>query len=113
MKSILEEVLEITGGDRRQSYGHPKPHLSAIATLWSTYLQRRGILTLFDKLSASDVALMMVLLKVDREANSHKRDNLVDIAGWAWAASECIEEPKGKYIEINPEDNIVEKLNGC
>ena len=34
-------------------------------------------------LSAEKVALCMVALKISRELNSHKRDNLVDMAGYA------------------------------
>lgn len=74
-KNILIEADEITGGGRQEDYGHPEDSFKKIADYWSVYL---GV-----DVQPCDVARMMVLLKVARQQNRPKRDNLVDIAGYA------------------------------
>lgn len=78
--SILEEALACTSGDRRRDYDHALPNHQRIAGYWNAHLKSVGIEGV---LSPADVALMMILLKVARQARTPKRDNLVDIAGYA------------------------------
>ena len=78
-KSILDEAQKIVEGSRQQEYGTPENSFSTIGKYWSAYLGR--------EVSAQDVAMMMVLFKVARESNQHKRDNLVDIAGYTACAA--------------------------
>ena len=75
MKTILDEAKEIIYGDREKKYGHPAKNLNQISRLWSMYLEH--------PVSAQDVCMMMILLKVARQSNAYTRDNLVDIAGYA------------------------------
>lgn len=77
-ENILQEADRITTRDRAEAYGHPSVECTRIAALWSTYL---GI-----HVEAEDVPIMMILLKISREVNAPKRDNLVDIAGYARVA---------------------------
>ena len=80
-KNILEEAIELTGGDRRRDYDHALPNHERIATLWNAYI---GIRKHSEApLTPADVATMMLLLKVARHAHNPKRDNLVDMAGYA------------------------------
>jgi len=79
-KSILEEALELTRGSRQKDYGHPVENFTKIANLWTAYLENKDECVI---LTPKDVALMMILFKVAREQSGHKRDNLVDIAGYA------------------------------
>ena len=72
--SILDEAKKTINGERQDSYGNPEDSFMLIADYWSTYLDK--------ELSASDVAIMMVLFKIARQQNQHKRDNLVDAAGY-------------------------------
>lgn len=81
-EQLLDEAKAIVCGDRDQQYGTPEDNFEIIAKLWSAYLE--GSVTPFD------VAMMMVLFKVAREATGqNKRDNLIDIAGYAACAAEC------------------------
>jgi hypothetical protein len=73
--NILLEANEITGGERNESYGHPRDDFTRTAKLWSAFL---GV-----EIKPQHIPLMMILLKVSREANKHKRDSIVDIAGYA------------------------------
>ena len=87
MKNVLEEANEITSGARRKSYGHPRENFDYTAKLWSAYL---GF-----ELAGEDVGMLMILLKIAREAHNKKRDNLVDICGYA-RTLELYEEADGK-----------------
>ena len=74
-ESIFAEADRIINNDRRQEYGSVSESFSNIALMWS------GILDI--KVSPKQVALCMITLKIQREKHLHKRDNLVDICGYA------------------------------
>lgn len=78
-KNILEIADELTGGDRQKDYGHPKDNFRRIAFLWGGYTDNHY--------TVEEVGMMMLLVKVARNRNEPKTDNLVDIAGYA----RCIE----------------------
>jgi hypothetical protein len=86
--SVLKEANAIIYGDREKTYGHPAKNLQAIATMWDVYINN----TNSDKITAKDVAAMMMLVKVARFANDPThRDNLVDICGYAALIERCDE----------------------
>lgn len=81
---VLEQAIE-TVYDRPDTHGEPEDSFDTIARLWMNYLHARG-----DggdgatTIEPHDVANMMVLLKVARNAEGHYHgDNYVDIAGYA------------------------------
>ncbi len=84
---ILKKAQQIVEGPRRKSYGDPKKNMSRVASLWTAYLSGRS------EIRPQDVAMMMVLFKVSREANAPNYDNLVDIAGYTAIAEECLYGP--------------------
>ena len=89
--SVLKEANAIIYGDREKTYGHPAKNLQAIATMWDVYINN----TNSDKITAKDVAAMMMLVKVARFANDPThRDNLVDICGYAALIERCDEVSK-------------------
>lgn len=88
-KSVTEEAHDVVEM-RREAYGHPYENLGTIARLWGEVF---GV-----AISPEDVAICMILVKVAREVNMHKRDNLVDICGYADCISE-IKEVRGEYNE--------------
>lgn len=75
MSDILEEANNVIAGPRQDAYGPPKENFTKIASMWKAYL---GV-----DVTAQDVAMMMVLLKVARVHNKPSRDTLVDIAGYS------------------------------
>lgn len=81
---VLLDAHTIINGERQNVYGAPEDSFKLIAQYWSTYLDSKGYALIDgrDIINADDVALMMTLLKVAREANQHKRDNIVDAAGY-------------------------------
>lgn len=86
-EDVLEEALRITGGDRMNSYGPPDQDFQRTAGMWTSLFN--------DKLkggasfSTEDVALAMILLKCSRQTHQGKRDNYVDIAGYARCGQLC------------------------
>ena len=73
--SILQEASEIVAGPRQVSYGPPEKCMAAIAALWSAYIGK--------DITPADVAALNILQKLARERHRPKRDNRVDIAGYA------------------------------
>ena len=73
-ETILDEAKRIVYGERGENYGHPFEDFSRTAQIWSAIL---GI-----KVEPEQVALCMVGLKISRECNRPKRDNVVDGAGY-------------------------------
>ena len=74
---------KIVNGERQQAYGTPEQNFNRIAELWSTYLQNRDEERL-DYITAKDVAVMMMLLKVGRlMSGTSTQDSWIDIAGYA------------------------------
>lgn len=88
--NILEKAKEIINGDRQGTYGKPEDSFQMISELWSSYLKC--------DISSVDVANMMVLLKVARNAGGvYKDDNWIDICGYAALGGEI----QGRYTEEN------------
>lgn len=77
-EGILLESLRVSGESRQRDYGHPKLNHDRIAAIWNVQLGNKLALPL----TARDAALMMIGVKLAREVNTPKRDNLVDIAGY-------------------------------
>lgn len=92
-ETVLEEAERITGGDRQDQYGNPKTDFECIAAMWSAYLDKKFLSAVESRsdgdITARDVANMMVLLKIAREAHAPKRDNLVDACGYMRCAERC------------------------
>ena len=83
-RSILQEAEEIVNGARKVDYGSAKESFTKIGQL-STLLLDRDELDLLASgiISATVVCKIMQAVKLVRESNTHKRDNLVDLAGYS------------------------------
>ena len=84
---ILNHAAQIVSGDRAAQHGPKERNHQNIADHWNAYLGAR----LDRPLTALDVALMMVELKIARTkagAGIANRDNYVDMAGYAGCAGE-------------------------
>lgn len=74
-KDILEEALELTKGARNEDYGDCKVEFDRVASIWSIIFEK--------EITPNQAALAMIALKITRQMNTNKRDNWVDIAGYA------------------------------
>jgi len=71
--------------ERGDNYGRPSDNFRRIADLWSVYLGR--------DVSLQDVGMLMALVKVARlMATPGHSDSLVDLAGYAAATYEAIND---------------------
>lgn len=74
--AILQEASDLLGGDRQDSYGDPSENFERIATMISAYLGH--------PVTPSQVAVMMVLIKVSRLASSPDHaDSFIDMAAYS------------------------------
>lgn len=89
---LLDMAKAVVCGDRDRQYGSPEDSFWAIAHYWTVYLQQVGQLPEHRELTAEDTAIMMILLKVARQAGRGKLDNWVDIAGYAACGAEIAAE---------------------
>ena len=72
---ILKTALKLTTGDRHDEYGDCSIELDRVATMWSVIFET--------EITSNQVALAMIALKITRQMHGNKRDNWVDIAGYA------------------------------
>lgn len=84
-ESVLQEADRIINGPRHDDYGDVRWSFEAVARGWSEIIRA--------PVTAEQVALCMVWLKVMREVNGHKRDNLTDAAGYIGLAARLMEDP--------------------
>ena len=95
-ESILHEAYRLTGGDRRSDYGHPIDDFTRTGRLWGAIL---GI----PDVPPERVGLCMTALKLSRECNKPKRDNLVDAAGYVRTVDMVYAERARR--EVDPESD--------
>jgi len=79
-ETILEEAQRLVHGNRGADYGHPIDDYTRTGRMWGALL---GI----GDIDPRTCCLMMASVKLSREVNKHKRDNLTDLAGYAECAS--------------------------
>ena len=77
---ILKEAHALINGPRQGDYGTPSENFGRIASMWTAYL---GF-----PVTCKDAAIMMALLKIARESNRHKPDNILDACGYIGLAGD-------------------------
>jgi hypothetical protein len=75
-ESVAKEAHRLVRGNRQASYGHPADDFTRTGRIWGAILG-------CDDIPPELVGLCMAAVKISREVNGHKRDNLVDLAGYA------------------------------
>lgn len=75
-ESVCQEADRLVSGARQADYGHPIEDFTRTGRMWG------AILKLARDVTPNEVALCMAALKISREVNKHKRDNLVDACGY-------------------------------
>lgn len=92
-QTVLETALQ-TVADRGVPYGGVEDNFNRIARLWNAHLLNRysddrGEFDALPTLDASDVAMMMALMKIARlQGNPGHADSWVDVAGYAACGGE-------------------------
>lgn len=87
-KSILSEAERIVNGDRQADYSDPVANFKHISEIASAISK--------EELSPTTCCIVMIAVKLARENYKHKRDNLVDLAGYV----EILNRIKENEVEI-------------
>lgn len=82
------EADALVNGDRQDDYGSPAQNYADIALVWTGLLGKK----LNAPMTAADAATMMVGLKLARQMNRHKHDNIVDAHGYLMVLSHILAE---------------------
>ena len=87
-EEILAEASRIISKDRNLSHRDAFQNHAEIAEFWNIYLDKK--LQPMANITAEDVALMMVLMKISRNTQGKKNnmDNFIDMCGYAAIAGE-------------------------
>lgn len=94
---ILKKACDIVTGERENQYGTTWRTHARIADYWSTYLDM--------VVTPSDVAVMMVLLKVARtQGGGFVEDNFVDMCGYSAIAAELRNHENEEEIPIGSKE---------
>lgn len=83
----LKTASEAVTGDRNNDYGPPTEDFNTQAKMFSAYLSRTNNRDV--AVTASDIAALMILVKMARQAHRPKHDNWIDAAGYAACGAEC------------------------
>jgi len=90
IKENLRIALKLLGGKRQHEYGNKKENHENISRLWSAYLDH--------PISAHDVAILMLLLKVARaKFGNPSSDTYIDMVGYSAIAGELADEDSKKH----------------
>lgn len=87
-ESILSEAERIVNGERQADYSDPVANFKHIAEIASAISK--------EELSPTTCAIVMIAVKLARENYKHKRDNLVDLAGYV----EILNRIKEKEVSL-------------
>jgi hypothetical protein len=74
-ETVCQEADRLVSHDRQDSYGHPFHDFSRTAKIWGAILDM--------EVTARQVGLCMMGVKISRHCNSSRRDNMTDAAGYA------------------------------
>ena len=87
-EEILKKARDLITGDRNETHGDAFQNHAEIAEFWNIFLDKK--LQPMADITAQDVAIMMILLKVSRSNQGKKfnLDNFVDMAGYSAIAGE-------------------------
>ena len=90
IKENLKTALKLLKGKREHEYGNKRENHENIANLWSAYLDHN--------VSAHDVAILMLLLKIARaKFGNPSADTYIDMVGYSAIAGELCDEDSKKH----------------
>lgn len=87
----LRHAADLISGDREGAYGPAREDFGATGRMVTVLFERMGILAPGAVVDAHAVALVMVCVKLSREAHLPKEDNRVDGAGYFALAGDVLE----------------------
>lgn len=82
----MAEANGLVNGDRQADYGKPGDSYRDVAKVWSGLLGKK----LTQDITPEEAAILMVALKLQRQVNKPKADNIVDAHGYLLVLSHII-----------------------
>jgi hypothetical protein len=82
--SILLEAEALVNGERQSAYGPVKVDFGRTAGIFNAIVEHEAM-------DAVSGVLFMIAVKLSREMHKHKRDNLVDLCGYAELLNQLLE----------------------
>jgi hypothetical protein len=102
--NAVEEATSIIRGDRNADYGDHERESERVAAIWNVLVDGKEI-------TADLVDMMMMTLKMVRETNRHKHDNIVDIVGYSMLMGERHEQVRESQTNLmEDEDGNIYKM---
>lgn len=96
---VLIEAESLVNGDRDDEYGDPNDDFHKTAVMWDVYL--KSVYKHRDHLLPHDVAALMSMLKLSRIAWApERRDNWVDLAGYAACGWDCASSAIEPVVDV-------------
>jgi hypothetical protein len=102
---VLDEARQLTTGDRNVTYGPPDADFARTAGMLNSLFSHK----LSSPLLPQDVAKIVMCIKLSRSVWNEKRDNYVDLAGYAACGWECVELERQRLLESQglPKEEMV------
>lgn len=88
----------MVNGPRQETYGHPLDDYTKVGGIWG-YMLREWRDSDEEAIPPRIACLMMQAVKISREINGHKRDNVVDGAGY-WACVQKIVDEEQRRDDL-------------
>lgn len=115
-RACLSAATEACCGDRALNYGKPEDNFARIATMWSAWFAIKKPPTvgeLSQPFSTFDVAVMNILLKIARLANTPgHQDSWIDIAGYAACGADITGKLPPAPFDLGEQKRSDEGLGG-
>ena len=91
-QDIADYAVKLVSGDRQNAYGHPLDDFTRAGKIWEAIL---GF-----PVSAEQVALCMVGVKIAREVHGQKLDNAIDGIGYFLTLT-MVQQERAERLQTN------------
>ena len=83
MSDVVDQAIKTVNGERQKDYGSPYDDFTrvsgALSSLGFCFREPNGNIR---TLEAKDIPIVMVMVKLSREVNHHKDENIIDGIGY-------------------------------
>jgi hypothetical protein len=92
--TLLQKANDLIHGPRQADYGHPRDDFGASSAMMTAFLKKK--LKPGCVIEPEDIPMIMIMVKLARQANKPQYDNVLDIAGYCGTWDLLSEDPQEK-----------------